>query len=76
MSLPVLAFALSACQVANPAYEARVEALAAVNAEVTPGHASCLLAIDRADVALDPVAPMTPQEIERFVTCTAERASR
>ncbi|MEM7711935.1 MAG: hypothetical protein AAF264_14550 [Pseudomonadota bacterium] len=72
--IPVLAFA--ACTVPNPIYEARVMQLAAANDEVAPGHASCLLAIDRPDVALDPAADMTAEEIERFVACAAERASR
>lgn len=43
-------------------------------AEVRPGLASCLAAIDRPDVAADPEAPMSTGEITALVTCTAERA--
>ncbi|CTQ31388.1 hypothetical protein [Jannaschia rubra] len=43
---------------------------------VTPGLASCLSAIGRADVAADPEAPMSAVEIQGLLTCTAERARR
>ncbi|MEL6587327.1 MAG: hypothetical protein AAFY65_13750 [Pseudomonadota bacterium] len=45
------------------------------NAAVEPGHASCLAAIGRADVALDPTADMSTEEIDAFVRCIGERAS-
>ncbi|MEM8822845.1 MAG: hypothetical protein AAGF30_04475 [Pseudomonadota bacterium] len=71
-----LTLPLAACVAVNPAYEARVMTLAEQNEDVSPGLASCLLAIDRPDVALDPVADMSRTEIEGLVACTAERASR
>lgn len=43
---------------------------------VQPGLASCLTAIGRADVAVDPDAPMNDAEIGALLTCTADRASR
>ncbi|UWQ18013.1 hypothetical protein [Jannaschia sp. M317] len=44
--------------------------------EVTPGLASCVTAIGRPDLAVDPSGPMSNQEIEDLLACTAERASR
>ncbi|MEM7641874.1 MAG: hypothetical protein AAF366_05045 [Pseudomonadota bacterium] len=73
--LLLLVLPLAACNAANPAYEARVMALADANEEVSPGLASCLLSIGRPDVALDPAAEMSPQEIEQLILCTAERAA-
>jgi hypothetical protein len=70
----LLLLSMTACMPANPAYEARVSALA--SEEVSPGLASCLLSIDRPDVARDPGAAMSQTEIEALVTCTARRASR
>lgn len=43
--------------------------------EVTPGLASCLSAIGRADVAADPDAPMSTAEIAGLIECTSERAA-
>lgn len=42
---------------------------------MTPGLASCVTAIGRADLTIDPEADMTNDEIEALLTCTAERAS-
>ncbi|WP_220748630.1 MULTISPECIES: hypothetical protein [Jannaschia] len=44
------------------------------DAEVSPGLASCVTAIGRPDLATDPDASMTNDEIEALLTCTAERA--
>ncbi|SFJ38995.1 hypothetical protein [Jannaschia pohangensis] len=41
---------------------------------VAPGHASCLAAIGRPDVAMDPEAELTKTEITEFLACISERA--
>ena len=50
--------------------------VAVADSTVQPGLASCLATIGRADVAVDPAAPMSTGEIEALLGCTAERASR
>lgn len=61
------ALAVSACNIADGG-----PTLAVI--EVQPGLASCLVAIDRADVVADSDAAMSAAEIEALVGCTAERA--
>ncbi|MDB2407128.1 hypothetical protein N9W17_01170 [Jannaschia sp.] len=41
---------------------------------VTPGLASCATAIGRPDLASDPNAAMSNEEIDALLTCTAARA--
>ena len=43
---------------------------------VTPGLASCVTAIGRPDLAVDPEGEMSNEEIRELLNCTAERASR
>jgi hypothetical protein len=75
--LLLLAPALAACVpvTGSPAYERRVLTLASQSDEVSPGLASCLLSIDRPDLAADPHGRMSGAEIRALVACTAERAA-
>ena len=41
---------------------------------VTPGLASCATSIGRPDLATNPDAPMSTQEIEALIACAAARA--
>ena len=50
--------------------------IAVADSQVEPGLASCLATIGRADVAVDPAAPMSDAEISELLDCTAERATR
>lgn len=65
--------AVSAC---NPLAAGRAPSIAVADSAVQPGLASCLATIGRADVAVDPDAPMSNAEIEALLGCTADRASR
>ncbi|WP_179378248.1 hypothetical protein [Jannaschia marina] len=68
-ALLLLAGALAGCNALGGPRSAAVP-----GAEVQPGLASCLASIGRADVAVDPDAPMSAAEIDALVGCTAERA--
>ena len=41
---------------------------------VSPGLASCATAIGRPDLVVNPDAPMTADEIDALLLCTADRA--
>lgn len=72
--LLVCCVVVSAC---NPlAGGGRAPSIAVADSAVQPGLASCLATIGRADVAVDPDAPMSNAEIEALLGCTADRASR
>jgi hypothetical protein len=58
---------------ARSGYDAEVAALA--SDEVPEGVVSCLRAIGRTDVALDPEAEMSSAEIAELVACTGRRAA-